>query len=61
MNRITSQFWEGEAKSATEACQMAGWMIGDCWVRELTPSIPDPAADRGYRGGGWKNVTARGG
>ena len=37
MNRITKQWWEGEAQSAQEACQKAGWMIGDCWVRIRTP------------------------
>jgi len=36
-NRITRQWWEGLAESAQEACQKAGWMIGDCWVREYTP------------------------
>lgn len=24
-----------EAPSAQEACESQGWMIGDCWVREL--------------------------
>ena len=36
MNRITKEWWEGEANSAHEACQKAGWMIGDCWVRVKT-------------------------
>jgi hypothetical protein len=36
MNRITKEWWEGEAMSAQEACQKAGWMIGDCWVRIKT-------------------------
>ena len=36
MNRITKEWWEGEASSAQEACQKAGWMIGDCWVRVRT-------------------------
>ena len=36
-NRVTREWWEGEAGSAQEACQKAGWMIGDCWVREKTP------------------------
>ena len=44
MNRITQEWWEGEANSAQEACQKAGWMIGACWVRQYSP--------KGY--GGWK-------
>jgi hypothetical protein len=36
MNRITKEWWEGEADSAQEACHKAGWMIGDCWVRVKT-------------------------
>jgi len=42
-NRITKEWWQGEANSAQEACKRAGWMIGNCWIREYT--------DRG----GWKN------
>lgn len=57
MNRLTGQWWEGEAESATQACNKAGWIIGDCWVRERTPVVADPAADSGHRGGGWKNVS----
>jgi hypothetical protein len=34
MHRPTQQWWEGEAESAHEACVKAGWMIGDCYVRE---------------------------
>lgn len=37
MNRVTREWWEGSAASAQEACKEAGWMIGDCWVRERTP------------------------
>ncbi len=55
-NRITQQWWEGQAASAQEACDQAGWQIGDCWVRERTPVVPDPTADSGHRGGGWKTV-----
>lgn len=33
MNRITKKWWEGKANSAQEACEKAGWPIGDCWVR----------------------------
>jgi hypothetical protein len=36
-NRITKQRAIIEASSAQEACQKAGWMIGDCWVREAHP------------------------
>jgi len=36
-NRVTQEWREGEASSAQEACQKAGWMPGDCWVREKTP------------------------
>lgn len=36
MNRVTKKFWEGEANSAQEACEKAGWMIGNCWVRVNT-------------------------
>jgi len=34
MNRTTHQWWEGEADSAVQACQKAGWPKEDCWVRE---------------------------
>ena len=44
MNRITKEWWDGEAESAQEACSKAGWLIGDCWVREHS--------DKGSRG--WK-------
>lgn len=36
MNRITKEWWEGEADSAQEACNKAGWLIGDCWVRQYS-------------------------
>jgi len=45
MNRITKEWWEGEAPSAQEACKKAGWMVGDCWVRQYSP--------KGL--GGWKS------
>lgn len=45
MNRITHEWWEGEASSAHEACQKTGWMVGDCWVRQYS--------NKGS--GGWKN------
>lgn len=45
MNRITKEWWEGEAPSAQAACKKAGWMVGDCWVRQYSP--------KGL--GGWKS------
>jgi len=45
MNRVTKEWWEGEALSAQEACKKSGWMIGDCWVREHSPKDS----------GGWKS------
>ena len=33
MNRITKEWWEGEANSYQEACEKAGWRVGNCWVR----------------------------
>ena len=46
-NRITQEWFDTEAESAQEACAQAGWLIGDCWVREQThnPYV------------GWRNVT----
>ena len=37
VNRITKDCWDGEAESAQEACQRAGWLIGNCWVRKYPP------------------------
>jgi len=34
-NRITQQTYQASAFSATEACQKLGWMIGDCYVKEI--------------------------
>lgn len=45
MNRATKEWWNGHADSAHEACEKAGWMIGDCWVRQYSPK----------GSGGWKN------
>ena len=36
---------------------MAGWLIGNCWVRERTPVRSDPSSDSGHAGGGWRNIT----
>lgn len=58
-HRTLRQFKDTEADSAQEACQQFGWLIGDVWVRELTPMISDPKSESGHRGGGWKNVTPR--
>jgi len=54
MNRVTLQWWEGEASSAQEACQKAGWMIGDCWVREYVPPHQDESKQSGWHYGGWR-------
>lgn len=55
-NRVTGEWWEGGAGSAQEACKKAGWLIGDCWVREWTPVVSDPVSESGHRGGGWANI-----
>jgi hypothetical protein len=55
-NRTTGERWQGEADSAQEACNKAGWSIGNCWVRERTHAQPDFTRDFGYRGVGWKTV-----
>ena len=34
-NRVTNQTYEASAFSADEACQKLGWLIGDCYVREI--------------------------
>jgi len=34
-NRITGEVMEVEAPFAQTACEMAGWMIGDCYVQTL--------------------------
>jgi hypothetical protein len=44
MNRATKEWREIKASSAQEACEKAGWMVGDCWVREYTQR------------GGWKET-----
>lgn len=58
-HRSLKEFRDVEAESAQEACQTVGWLIGDVWVRELTPVVPDPTSESGHRGGGWKNITKR--
>ena len=55
MNRITQNWWEGEANSAQEACQMAHWPISECWVRQYSTKgcggwkKPDDAPELGKR------------
>ncbi len=49
-HRVLEEFKDVEANSADEACQQAGWLIGDCWVREQT---------WGPHASGWRNVTGR--
>ena len=56
MNRITKEWWEGDADSAQEACQKAGWLIANSWVRERTPTRNDPSTESGHAGGGWKTL-----
>ena len=58
MNRITKEWWNGVAESAQEACEKAGWRVGDCWIRVRTPIRSDPnnPTGSGYSGGGWANV-----
>ncbi len=34
-NRITHEEHMVQASSAQEACAKCGWMIGDCYVREM--------------------------
>ena len=36
LHRPTRGWWEGEAGSAQDACEKAGWAAGDCWVRQYT-------------------------
>ena len=48
MNRMTKEWWEGEARGPYEACTRAGWPIGDCWIREYSPK----------GSGGWKKSKA---
>jgi ParB family chromosome partitioning protein len=55
MLRSTRKFKDITAPSAQAACEEAGWLMGDCWVREFTKSD----ATKGLRGGGWANVTPR--
>ena len=37
-NRITKEWRQVEHYTAAEACASLGWMIGDCYVREVTGS-----------------------
>lgn len=58
-HRALMMFSDVGANSAQEACEKAGWLIGDVWVRELTPMVADPATESGHRGGGWRHITPR--
>lgn len=58
-HRELKKFWDGKANSAQEACQKAGWLIKDTWVRERTPVVSDPASESGHRGGGLRDITHR--
>ena len=49
-HRVKQEFQDVDAESAQEACQKAGWLIGDTWVREET---------RGQYANGWRNITRR--
>jgi len=57
MNLITKEWWDGSANSAHEACQQAGWLVGDCWVRQFIPPGPAPLRPSGRYCGGWKKPT----
>lgn len=58
-HRELKKFWDGEANSAQEACQKAGWLIGDTWVRERTQVVSNSASDSGHTGGGLRDITHR--
>lgn len=48
-NKSTNEFWEGEAKTASEAVLKAGWPVAVCEIKEKT-----------YNGaGGWKKTDVR--
>ncbi|MQY60593.1 hypothetical protein GH153_01965 [bacterium] len=55
MHRVSKLWWEGEAPSAQEACQKAGWMVRDCWVRQYSSKgsggwkVPDDNPELGRR------------
>ncbi len=35
-NRVTNQTYQASAFSADEACRKLGWLVGDCFVKELS-------------------------
>jgi len=57
MNRVTGEWWNGEAPSYRLACEKAGWPVADCWIRVHTPVVADPTAESGHSYEGWKNVS----
>jgi len=40
-NRVTHTMFMVTAESAQQACEKAGWLIGDCWVRSLPGKFQD--------------------
>lgn len=34
-NRVTNQTYQASAFSADEACRKLGWVIGDCYIKEI--------------------------
>lgn len=34
-NRVTNQTYQASAFSVDEACRKLGWMIGDCYIKEI--------------------------
>jgi len=50
-NRITKQLWRGWAKSAQEACEAAGWLIGNCFVRVLASHLGESPRRARLKGG----------
>jgi len=56
-HRTHKIFRDVKALSAQEACDKVAWLIGNTWVRVLTPVVHDPISESGHRGGGWKNIT----
>lgn len=55
-NTLTKQWWEGNAYSAHEACQKAGWNIAHCWIRERVQPHRDRTKQSGQHYGGWRNT-----
>jgi len=58
-HRVLREFRNVDADAAQAACEKVGWMIGDVWVREYTPTVEDPGSESGHKYGGWKFITPR--